>query len=192
MRHLVAKIISLKNRSGEGGFNLIEIMAILVIIGIGSAIGTPSLINSQRQDQVNQAHSKIRSALVEAQINANRRSQPCTVTIGASSTSGLGGCVLETITYESSVVSVSRGSPTSGNLPNDVTYTFRGTVELTSPPGTQTIWVARKDFDGSVLQDTAKCIVVSSVGMIRTGIYDASAPSNCRNLENARYDLSVN
>ena len=194
MLHLV--VPSLKNQ--EKGFNLIEIAAILVIIGIAGAIGTPSLVNARRQDQVNQAHSRIRSTLVEAQINANRLSSSCTVTIGSlsptdptkrlvtASPSSPSGCVLETIDYESSVVSVSRGSPTSGNLPNDVTYTFRGTVE---PPGAQTIWVARKDFDGTVLQYTAKCIVVSPVGMIRTGIIDSSG--GCYNVENDRYDSST-
>jgi len=181
MLHLV--VPSLKNK--EKGFNLIEIAAILVIIGIAGAIGAPSLVNSRRQEQVNQAHSRIRSTLVEAQINANRTSQLCTVNIGATSTTGTpAGCILEVINYPSDVVSVTAGGFT--NAPTPIAYDFQGRTGQA-----QTIWVSRKDFDGSVLQDTGKCIVVSSVGMIRTGIYDTSAPSNCRNIENDRYDSST-
>lgn len=188
MLHLVAS--NLKKKDSEKGFTLIEIIAILVIIGIGSAIATPSLVNSQRQDRVNQAHSRIRSALVEAQINANRRSQPCTVIIGTSSTTGNpAGCLLESIEYESDIVSITKRNSSGDNFvdpPDNVTFTFQGRTN------NQTIWVARKDFDGNVIPGTAKCIVISNVGMIRTGIYDTEATSaDCSNPDNQRYDDST-
>ena len=209
MLHLV--VPSLKNK--EKGFNLIEIAAILVIIGIAGAIGAPSLVNSRRQEQVNQAHSRIRSALVEAQINANRLSSRCQVRFGKPGESNVingrlvdndnelidlegntvneansVSCLLEEFSYPSDIVSLTRRNSSGSNFsdsPQNVTFTFQGRTS------NQTIWVARKDFNGDILPETAKCIVISNVGMIRTGIYDTSAPSNCRNIENDRYDSST-
>ncbi|AFZ48771.1 hypothetical protein Cyast_2830 [Cyanobacterium stanieri PCC 7202] len=187
MLRLIVPLTNLKNRDPQQGFTLVEIVAILVIIGIGSAIATPSLINSRRQDQVNQAQSRIRSALVEAQINANRLSTSCEVTIGDTDpdnptsserlvTATPSGCLSESIRYDSDVVDVTQTS---------ITYNFQGRTG-----NAQTIIVGRKNFNGTVIAETEKCIVVSSVGMIRTGIGDSA--DNCSNPENARYDLSVN
>ncbi|MBE9221416.1 prepilin-type N-terminal cleavage/methylation domain-containing protein [Cyanobacterium stanieri LEGE 03274] len=190
MWHLVAN--KFKNTDVQQGFTLIEIIAILVIIGIGSALATPSLINSRRQDQVNQAHRRIRSALVEAQVTANRLSRSCEIQFASTAITGsriilpsgrVVSCLAENLRIDDSVVSISKDSP-GGSLPNNISYSFQG-----GTANAQTIWVSRKDFNGNVIQNTARCIVVSPVGMIRTGIIDSDG--NCYNVENDRYDVSV-
>ncbi|WP_069790448.1 prepilin-type N-terminal cleavage/methylation domain-containing protein [Cyanobacterium sp. IPPAS B-1200] len=188
MLHLVATKLKLKNKDSQKGFTLIEIIAILVIIGIGSALATPSLINSQRQDRVTQTFRRVTSALKEAQINANRLSTDCEVTINATSVSASpAGCLSETITYDSSIINV---SSTLGSLPETVTFDFRGGTS-----NFQTIRIFRQDYSSppSPIRGTGKCIVISNnLGMIRTGNMNPvnGRASDCNNPENARYDDS--
>ncbi|AUC61401.1 hypothetical protein AA637_09645 [Cyanobacterium sp. HL-69] len=190
MLHLVATKLKLKNQDPQKGFTLVEIVAILVIIGIGSALATPSLINSQRQDRVTQTFRRVTSALKEAQINANRLSTDCDVTINATSVSASpAGCLLETVTYDSSIVNV---SSTAGALPQTINFDFRGETEVAD---IQTIRFFRQDYSSppSAISGTGKCIVISNtLGMIRTGNMtpvDGNA-DDCDNPENARYDDS--
>lgn len=188
MRHLtVSNILNLLNqRSKQKGFTLFEVVAVSVIIGILSAVGVPNLIASQRQEKVKSTFSQIRSALVEAQLNANRMSTSCTVTIATNGTQVTGspaGCVLEVTSIDPSIVSVTTGNfeaLTSSTNSFEFQYTGRTS-------DARTLWIARKNYSNGIINDSAKCIVVSSIGMIRTGIYNASSPSNCENLENRRY-----
>lgn len=175
------RLVVLNQIFPEKGFNLIELLVILIIIGITAGLGTPSLVNSRRQDITNQVFNSVKGALIEVQVNANRLSQDCTVVVGADGVSAApSACLLQSINYDSSIVSV---TSTSGG---SITYTFQGTTS-----DAQTFWVARKNFDGTTLNDTAKCVVVSTVGMIRTGIVANSAnpltATNCRNPENDLY-----
>lgn len=169
----------------QKGFSLIELIVVFTIIGISAAISGPSWVNSRRQERVNEVFTRIRGALIEAQTNANRMSKTCSITItdtGVRLTNSTThqGCLLENISFDSSVVSV---TSSAGPMPQDIAFTYRGRTS-----DSQTIEIARKDFSGNVLRATGKCIVISSVGMIRTGVYDASASEKCRNPENDRYD----
>ncbi|MBF2056675.1 MAG: type II secretion system protein [Cyanobacterium sp. T60_A2020_053] len=205
------RLIVLNKLSQEKGFNLIELLVITIIIGVATALGTPSLVGARRQEITNQAFNEIKGALIEAQVNANRLSGSCTVLISSTQvlsylhvdddsnpntdstdddgtvgvldprpTSNPTSCTLETINIDDNVVSV---TSTSGGV---ITYSFRGTTS-----DAQTIWIARKNFNGIALNDTAKCVVVSTIGMIRTGVVANSAnpltATNCSNPENDRY-----
>lgn len=178
MRHLV--VLNLLKK--EGGFSLFELIVVFVIMGVVSAVGVPSLIGSQRQEKVKEAYSKIRGALVEAQFNANRKSAACTVTITTTGVTGSpSGCLLENITFDSGMIDI---TSTAGTLPQSIAFTYQGTTS-----NGQTLQIRRKTFSGTAMPETGKCIVISSIGMIRTGIYDSAVPgTNCDNVENKRYD----
>ncbi|BAQ63628.1 prepilin-type N-terminal cleavage/methylation domain-containing protein [Geminocystis sp. NIES-3709] len=177
MRRLV--VLNLMNK--ESGFSLLELVVVFVIMGIVSAIGAPSLVASQRQGRVNEAFSKIRSALLEAQLNANRQSATCTLTIATTGvTATTQGCLLENITVDSSIVDI---NSSAGTLPQTIAFAYQGTTA-----NAQVLQIRRKNFSGTAMQETGKCIIISSIGMIRTGIYDSTATSNCNNAENKRYD----
>jgi prepilin-type N-terminal cleavage/methylation domain-containing protein len=173
-----------KKINQEGGFTLSEVIVVIVISSILSAITVPSLLGSLQQNKVKQAFIDLREALIQAQTNANRLSDDCTVNISATAISGSpAGCILETITIDSSV-SVTKTN--FNDTPTPITFSFTGTTSNAS-----TLWLARKDSSNTPIQTTAKCIVVSSTGMIRTGIYatDGSPPDpDCNNIENKRYD----
>jgi len=67
------------------GFTLIEILVILIIIGILSAIAVPSFLAMLNRSKVNDALSQTRGALQEAQREAMRKSKTCTVVVPAGS-----------------------------------------------------------------------------------------------------------
>jgi prepilin-type N-terminal cleavage/methylation domain-containing protein len=174
-----------KKMNQEGGFTLTEVIVVIVISGILNAILAPSLIGSLQQNKVKETFINLRKALIQAQTNANRLSNDCTVNISATTISGSPtGCILETITIDSSVVSVTKTNFT--DTPTSITFSFTGT---TSDASTSTLWLARKDSSNTPIQTSAKCIVISPTGMIKTGIYaTGSSPPVCNNIENKLYD----
>lgn len=181
MSLLVVNLLHLfSQKNQQKGFTLFEIVIVSVIVGILSAMAVPNLIGSQRQETVNRTFSRIRSTLVEAQLNANRLSSNCPINIAVTEiTSNQSGCLLENITINSSIVDI---TSTAGTLPQTINFSYRGTTG-----NGQTLQISRKTFAGKAMPETGKCIVISSTGMIRAGIYNTSAPSNCENLENKRY-----
>jgi prepilin-type N-terminal cleavage/methylation domain-containing protein len=171
---------SFSHTSKNKGFSLFEVVIVSIIIAMVSAIAVPNLIASQRQKTVNRTYSQIRSTLTEAQINANRLSTSCPINISVTEiTSSQSGCVLEKILVDSSIVDI---ISSAGTLPQTINFSYLGTTG-----DGQTLQISRKTFTGEAIPETGKCIVVSSIGMIRTGVYNASAPSKCENPENKRY-----
>lgn len=172
-----------KKMNQEGGFTLAEVIIVIVISTILSAITVPSLLASLQQNQVKQAFMDLKEALIQTQSNANRLSNDCTVNISPTTISGSpAGCLLETITIDSSVVSVTKTNFT--DTPTPITFGFTGTTANAA-----TLWLARKDSSNTPIPTTARCIVISPTGMIRTGIYaTGSSPPECNNIENKRYD----
>lgn len=175
-------LLALKQiNSAKNGFTLLEMMIVVVILSIATAIGAPSLVGSMRQNKVNRVFTQTRAALIQAQTNANRLSSDCLVTItdtlvSASPTE----CLLENVTIDDSVVSV------ISNRDGTIEFNFQGGIAVSDM---QTFQIARKDFSGNVMDETGKCIVMSNtLGMIRTGIYDDSASANCNNSQNDRYE----
>ena len=208
MRHLVVVLKLLLNKQNqEKGVTLLEVILVSVIIGIMAAISIPNTLEEQRRQQVNETFNRVRGALVEAQVNANRLSGSCTVVISATEvssylhvdddndpdtdstdddfTAGLDpkpaldpkSCNLEIVNIDDSIVSITKTDFLTP--PTPITFSYTGT---TGDSGT--LWIKRT---GDTTGNTAKCIVVSSLGMIRTGIYNSASTGNCENLENKRY-----
>lgn len=189
MRHLIVVLKLLLNRQNrEKGVTLLEVVLVSVIVGIMAAISVPNMLEEQRQQRVNEAFNRVRGALVEAQVNANRLSTSCTVRTNSDQVTGSpSGCVLEPFAIDTNIVSIREGSDFASATPAypspaspiETTFSFTGTTS-----NVNTIWIARTD---DMTGNTAKCIVISSIGMIRTGIYNSASPSKCENLENKRY-----
>ena len=180
MRHLIALSLIKK----DAGFNLVEMILVTVLIGIVSAVAVPNLLDSQREMKAKQAFTQVRSALLEAQANANRKSTDCVVTFTPGTgtytiSSSTDGCVLEPFTIDTDVVSLTKDD--FATAPTNISFDFTGKTNNAS-----TLWIARKTFSGNIMEDLGKCVVVSSIGMVRSGINDGAG--NCDNIANSKYD----
>ncbi|NOS80545.1 MAG: prepilin-type N-terminal cleavage/methylation domain-containing protein [Nitrospira sp.] len=57
----------------QAGFTLIEVMVVVAIVGIGSAIGIPSYLQWNERYQLRQVTSELRSNLLQARMAAKNR-----------------------------------------------------------------------------------------------------------------------
>lgn len=75
-------MLRLNARNKENrGFSLLENTIIVVVLGILLSLSTPSLLSMVDRARLNQAVADVRGALVEAQRQAIRKSEPCTITL---------------------------------------------------------------------------------------------------------------
>lgn len=63
----------------QKGFTLIETLIIVVVMGVLTAIATPSLMSVMDSAKINQTIAEVRGTLQEGQRQAIRNNQPCTV-----------------------------------------------------------------------------------------------------------------
>lgn len=74
----------MKRRDGsllrQAGFTLIEVMTVVAIVGVGSAIGIPSYLQWNERYQLRQVTSELRSNLLQARMAAKNRN----ITVAAS------------------------------------------------------------------------------------------------------------
>ncbi|MGH8000959.1 MAG: GspH/FimT family pseudopilin, partial [Brasilonema sp.] len=142
----------------EQGFTLIEAIVTTVIVGILAAITAPNFWQMYKQFEVNQAFNQLQSALQEAQRQAAKKSQTCTVTVDTSNKriTGSSGCLLETRNLPSSV-----SIAYSGSSSVDFSFTFRG---HTSTGRTIVLYDSNKN--------NKKCLAIAAgIGIMRTGNY---------------------
>ena len=181
-------LVLLKNKGlTHKGFTLIELIIALIIMGVFVAIALPNVVNLQREGEARKAYSQIKGALIQAQTNADRQGQTCTVEFSDNGdnsylvTGNPNGCVLESFTIDMNIVSVTKSN--FSKFPTNISFSIVGKTSNAS-----TLWITRKDFQNNPLETVARCIVVSSTGMIRTGFNDGS---KCNNVQNIKYDNSV-
>jgi prepilin-type N-terminal cleavage/methylation domain-containing protein len=157
------------NVSKDLGLTLLESLIVVAIVGILMAMGIPSLIAAQQRAQLAQATDMVVASLQQAQREAIRRNQSCTLTLDKidRKISGQQGCLL------------------SGdrNLPNaiDLDYTgAAGTIEYGIRGNTtnnKSVILAVRDSP-----KITRCLTVSApLGIIRLGSYDLST-NTCRKL----------
>lgn len=182
-------LVALKKINPEAGFTLLELIIVTVIVGIATATSVANLVKSQRDNEAKLAFTKLKGALIEAQVNANRKSQDCKVNIQVGTDKytiegSPSGCLLEGFTIDKNVVILE----SNGNL-STIAYDFEGDTG-----NAQTLLISPNDFEGNPLREAGKCIVIAAnLGMIRTGVYIGSSTGNfnrndCFNSENKKYD----
>lgn len=162
-------------RNKDQGFTLIETLIILVIIGVLSAIAAPSFLSMFNRNKVNESLDKVRGALQEAQREAIRKSQSCTVTIDTTNKKITSPCLV-TGTRDLCEKRDSSGNCTQSRVaiatnlsPSSIQFSFRGNTTASGK-----IVVYSSD------NSTSKkgCLAISNgTGIMRTGEYSGSTSS---------------
>jgi prepilin-type N-terminal cleavage/methylation domain-containing protein len=157
------------NVSKDLGFTLIESLIVVSIVGILLAMAIPSLIAAQNRAKLAQATEIVVASLQQAQREAIRRNQSCTLTLDKINRkiAGQQGCLL----------SGDRNLPD----PIDLDYTgIAGSIQYGIHGNTTTnksVFLAIRDSPNNT-----RCLTISApLGIIRLGSYDATS-NTCRKL----------
>ncbi len=146
-------------RTNNRGFTLFEMLFVLVIIGILSAILAPSFLGMFSRNKVNNALAQVRGALQEAQRQAIRNSKSCTVTIDTTNKKVTAPCLVTGDRVFDSNIGIATNE-------TSIQFSYKGTITL-SDAGT----VVLSNANTSKKQ----CLVISSpLGIMRTGEYSGS------------------
>jgi prepilin-type N-terminal cleavage/methylation domain-containing protein len=159
------------NASKDLGFTLAESLIVLAIVGIAVAMAIPSSIAAINRAKLAQSTDLVVASLQEAQIEAIRRNQNCTLTLDkvARKISGQQGCLL------------------SGDriLPDPIELDYTGAsgeIQYGIRGNTTTNKSVILKVRGN--SNNARCLTVSApLGIIRLGSYDSRSRS-CERLIN--------
>ena len=121
--------ISLPNR--DQGFTLIEVLVVMIIVGILSAIAAPGWLGFVNNQRLNTAQSRVFSTLKDAQSSAKRSGTPTTFTIANDPTNGAyvqtNRSQLQYLEQGVQVLSVNKKTaPTAVTLPLKITFNSQG------------------------------------------------------------------
>lgn len=170
-------MVPLNVRHHSQGFTLIEILVVIAMIGILSAIAAPSFLSYLNRAKVNGALTQVKGALQEAQREAIRKSRTCTVTLDATNYKVTGPCLVTgdrdlcekrdstnaTCLQPKVLMSIPNGNFTSGN---QIVYGIRGNTASSG-----TVHFSRSDTPEQ------RCLVTSvGIGLMRTGTYSGTFP----------------
>jgi len=166
-------------RKSSQGFTLIEMLVIVAIIGILSAIVAPSFLGLLNRNKVRNAVVNLQGALQEAQRESLRKSKTCTVNIPSGSSNptvtGPSGSAYCLITGDRILkdISIRRDDTSLGTI----TFDFKGRATA-GGSDTQAIVL-------SVANDPStpeRCLMISKpLGLVRTGTYNGTGviATNC-------------
>lgn len=161
-------MLPLSARRNSQGFTLIEILVIIAIIGILTAIATPSFFSLLSKKKVDGALAKVQGSLQETQTEAIRKSRTCTVSVPDGNNVTLTSpnqCLITGSRMLDKEVVISSNLPPASR---QVTFSFRGNTINSA-----TIVLYKSDGSGQ-----RRCLVISNgIGLIRTGTYTGSTAS---------------
>ena len=144
-------------RKDNSGFTLIEMITTVILIGVVAVIAAPNFLGLLNRNRANSTLSQIEGAIKEAQRQAMRDGQSCTVNITSATRTVTGGCLLSNRVFEDNITL---------NADQTITFSAKGTTASNA-----TIVVSANN------NTVQKCLVVSSgLGIIRTGDFDGT---NC-------------
>lgn len=172
-------------RNQEKGFTLLEIVVVVIIIGIISAIAAPNLLGLFSRNRVIAAMGEVEGALREAQKQAIRNGRSCSITInggGVFNPAGGNGCLLNNRVLNdpnnASLIVLN-----SNRIGNDITFSGKGNITIDGPNPMPVLVVSLPNGTNE-----QRCVVIqNTLGSIRTGDYVGNPagvldPNNCQQI----------
>ncbi|MCJ2541437.1 pilus assembly FimT family protein [Thermostichus vulcanus] len=139
------------------GFTLMEMLAVLVIASLLSALGIAGLTNLVKRSNLANTVALVQGSLKEAQRQAMLNSRPCQVVLGISSITT--ECPPGTLTRRDQLSNwVRLSSDITTPTPNVVSFSYRGTVSNNCPDPTN-CGTIRIEFP----DEEARCLRVESL-----------------------------
>lgn len=178
-------------RRSPSGVTLVETLAIVAVVGILAAIAAPSFLAWFNNKKIEDVTAQTESAIREAQSEAIKKSISCTLTIdkanakissnpttclptGERDLSKLGVRALSNNATEVAIGTANLGSTDSFE------FSQKGTLSVGGGVGMIVLY-----RNGGATNQRNRCIAVASgIGLIRTGIYTGSNPSNPTDINN--------
>ena len=170
-------------RKHNSGFTLIEMIAVVIMIGIIAAIAAPNLLGMLNRYRVDEAMRQIEGGLKEAQKQAERRGKQCTINISttnnnnALSNPAADGCLLSNRSLNDLVqLNSSRAA---------IAFSGKGNILVNAANPAPVFVVSIPNGTNSV-----RCVVIqNSFGTITTGNYtgdldDPLSSANCQQIDN--------
>jgi prepilin-type N-terminal cleavage/methylation domain-containing protein len=190
--------------TNEKGMTLLEILVVAVLVGILAALGLPQLLALLHRNQVQAAVDTLQNTLEDAQRQAIRTSQECTIKLSKTGsgtyyselrstiTAGKPVCIInssglltvKTVGNEQVVQlpdEIKMATNLSGDSPT-ISYSFKGHTTTVAKDLGETsdelptiVVFPYNDDANTVYQGEQKCLVMASLlGVIRTGVYQGS------------------
>lgn len=166
------------------GWTLIEMAVVAVIAGILAALAMPSMMGMKARSDLKSSHSKVKSALQEAQRSAMKRGSSCTVTFTTTNSGSANELTTINATSGCLVTSGDDDNSSEIKLKKDksgitLTQNFGGNNIKFSYKGTITVADAGTIILSSSNTSDQKCIVLSApLGIIRSGDYISGSCKN--------------
>ncbi|QUY42780.1 Tfp pilus assembly protein FimT/FimU [Acaryochloris marina] len=152
------------------GFSLPEVLAIVLILGIFAALGTPSFLSWVNKKRVEDVLAQVEGALKEGQASAIRTSQRCSLTITSSSVAANPSNCLPTGSRD--LTQVNGRNQISGvtlvaQNPDTIEFSPKG-----STSSSNVFVFYHPDQSGGM-----RCLAISAgIGIIRVGEFKGSFP----------------
>lgn len=166
----------------QSGFTLVESLLTVAVIGIFAAIAAPSFTTWLSNKKIDDVTAQLEGAIREAQAQAIKKSQACTLNIGAQVTSTPPDCLpsgpRDLTKLDASIFSNNNSEvlvkAINLDSPPKVLFTFRGTISIAGA-GTGLVTI----YSGAGASNRrSRCIAIASgIGVVRTGTYAGSDPS---------------
>jgi prepilin-type N-terminal cleavage/methylation domain-containing protein len=175
-------MLPLNVRRQDRGFTMIEIIVTVVVAGILMAVAVPSLLGLLSQTRVKDGLRQVEGSLKEAQRQAMRLGQPCTIKMDATDNTikpdpDTPRCLSESRTISRDIDFKGDVADPANNANSiDVSFTHKGN----NGGGERTIVIYRIKSDGQpVTNGVQKCVVLTGgLGGVKSGIYNGDVSGN--------------